>query len=153
MNTTQPDSVALWPNTLIHRIRVGWADCDPARIVYTGNIPNFCLEAIDSWWAHYTGNDWFRLNIDRNIGTPFVKVDIDFRAPVTPRHPLDCCVSLIALGNSSVTFAVKGLQNDVVCFEGTFVCVFVEADSFNKIAVPSEIRNQLGSLVEQFPTK
>jgi hypothetical protein len=34
--------------TFTHAIRVGWADCDPARIAYTGRIPYFALEAIDT---------------------------------------------------------------------------------------------------------
>jgi acyl-CoA thioesterase FadM len=136
------------PNDFVHRIRVGWADCDPALIVYTGKIPCFALEAIDRWWEHHIGQDWFRLNFDQNIGTPFVHVSIDFRAPVTPRFPLDCGVSLAKLGESSITFIVRGMQNDVRCFEGKFICVFIEAKSFKRISVPSEIRRLITPLLE-----
>ena len=45
----------------VHAIRVGWADCDPARIAFTGRIPYFALEAIDAWWEHTVGLDWYRL--------------------------------------------------------------------------------------------
>ncbi len=81
-----------------HRIRVGWADCDPARIAFTGRIPYWALAAIDAWWGHHTGDDWYRLNVDKGFGTPFVHMDLDFRAPVTPRHPLECKVRLLRLG-------------------------------------------------------
>jgi acyl-CoA thioesterase FadM len=127
----------------IHRIRVGWADCDPALIAYTGRIPCFALEAIDAWWEHHVGADWYRLNLDQNIGTPFVHLDVDFRAPVTPRAPLECHVHLKTLGTSSVTFQVEGRQNGVVCFGGTFVSAFVEAKSFRKVPVPEHIRAEI----------
>jgi 4-hydroxybenzoyl-CoA thioesterase len=130
-----------------HRIRVGWADCDPARIAYTGRIPYFALEAIDAWWDRAVGEDWFRMNVDRNVGTPFVHLSLDFRAPVTPRHPLDCLVRLIRLGESSVRFRVTGHQDGTLCFEGEFVEVFVAAGTLRKIAAPAPIRAVLERLL------
>ena len=73
-----------------HAIKVRWADCDPARIAYTGRIPNFALEAIEEWWGSQIGMDWYHGNIDRDIGTPFVHLSVDFRSPVTPRHATTC---------------------------------------------------------------
>lgn len=127
----------------IHEIRVGWADCDPARIAYTGRIPNFALEAIDAWWEETTGNDWFHQNIDAGIGTPFVHMSIDFRNPITPRHRLSCEVRMNKLGTSSVRFSVKGFQNGILCFEGEFVEVFVDAESMTKTGVPQNYREKL----------
>ena len=124
----------------VHVIRVSWADCDPALIAYTGHIPGFALEAIDVWWEHHVGIDWYRLNVDHGLSTPFVHLDIDFRSPVTPRHPLQCTVDLVKLGNSSVTFAVGGVQDERLCFESRFVCVFVETRTLAKMPIPSEIR-------------
>jgi acyl-CoA thioesterase FadM len=134
-------------NVFTHVIQVRWADCDPARIAYTGRIPYFALEAIDTWWDVHIGYDWFRINVDRNVGTPFVHLSVDFRSPVTPRHPLICEVRLIRLGESSVRFAVRGLQDGVLCFEGEFVEVFVEAGMHRKIPVPADIRPKLEALV------
>ena len=49
----------------VYKIRVGWADCDPAFIAYTAKIPGFALEAIDAWWEQKIGYGWFQLNIDK----------------------------------------------------------------------------------------
>ena len=135
-------------NVFTHAITVRWADCDPARIAYTGRIPYFALEAIDAWWNIHTGFDWYRGNIDRNVGTPFVHMSIDFRSPVTPRHTLICEVRLIRLGESSVRFAVAGKQDGILCFEGEFVEVFVAADILKKIRVPEDMRPKLEALVQ-----
>ncbi len=129
--------------TFIHQITVRWSDCDPARIAYTGRIPYFALEAIDAWWEHTIGLDWYRLNVDEEIGTPFVHLSMDFRKTVTPRHKLFCFVKLIALGNSSVRFSVVGNQDNQLCFEGEFVEVFVDAAIHQKRGIPKKFRQVL----------
>ncbi|WP_299773422.1 thioesterase family protein [uncultured Tateyamaria sp.] len=124
-----------------HAIRVTWGDCDPAKIAYTGRMPWFALDAINAWWeAHLGGDGWYQLELDRNIGTPFVHMSMDFRSPVTPRHRLICSVWPSRLGEKSVTFRVDGHQNGVLCFEGTFTCVFVVADQFKSCSAPPELR-------------
>jgi acyl-CoA thioesterase FadM len=124
-----------------YETRIGWADCDPALIVYTGRIPGLALEAIDAWWQHHLdGDGWYQLNLDRNIGTPFVHMDMDFKAPVTPRFKLLCQVQPTRLGQSSIEFQVEGLQDGKPCFQGRFVCVFVMVDKFTKILPPASIR-------------
>ncbi len=130
-----------------HSIKVRWADCDPANIVYTGNLANFALEAIDAWWEKHTGSDWYEMNIDRNIGLPFVHMSIDFISPVTPKHLLECEVKLIKLGTNSIRFAVKGYQNNALCFSGEFVEAFVNAKAHKKAPMPDDFRQQLISLL------
>ena len=133
----------------VHRIRVGWGDCDPAKIAYTARIPAFALEAIDAWWEQQIGENWFTLNIDHNIGTPFVHLDVDFRSPVTPRASLECEVRLTKLGAKSIAFSVRGLQEGTLCFEGSFVSVFVIADRTEPIPVPDGIRRAIEPLVRE----
>ena len=123
-----------------HEITVGWGDCDPARIAYTGRLPWFALDAINAWWSHHGGAGWYQMEIDQNVGTPFVHLAMDFRAPVTPRHKLICRVWPNRLGETSVGFRVEARQNDEICFEGRFVCVFIVADEFRKSSPPKSLR-------------
>lgn len=125
----------------VHEIGVTWGDCDPARIAYTGRLPYFALDAINAWWeAHLGGDGWYQMEIDRNLGTPFVHMSMDFRHPVTPRHRLQCAVSPKRLGRKSITFQVDGSQSGTLCFEGSFTCVFVIADRFESREAPPDIR-------------
>lgn len=131
-----------------HEIRVAWGDCDPARIAYTARIPAWALAAIDAWWEHHLGGDgWYQMEIDRNLGTPFVHMMLDFRSPVTPRHRLICRVWPSALGSRSITFRVEGRQNGTLCFEGRFTSVFVVADSFHVQHAPPDIRDVVEPLL------
>ncbi|AUQ64227.1 acyl-CoA thioesterase [Phaeobacter inhibens] len=125
----------------IHEIRVGWGDCDPARIAYTGHLPGFALQAIDAWWEHQLdGDGWYQMELDRGTGTPFVHMSIDFRSPVTPRHRLACSVWPVALGQKSVTFRVEARQGGTLCFEGKFVCAFIEPSDFSAKPAPADYR-------------
>lgn len=125
----------------IHEIRVSWGDCDPAKIAYTGRLPAMALEAINGWWEeHLNGDGWFQMELDRNVGAPFVHMSLDFRSAVTPRHRLMCEVWPKHLGDKSITFRVNARQNGVLCFEGTFTSVFIIADQFKSQSAPPDIR-------------
>lgn len=127
----------------VWRRRVGFGDCDPAGIAYTGRIPEFALEAIDAFWEDLLdGDNWYRWVMDFGLGAPFVRLEFDFKAPITPRAPLACHVVPRALGESSLAFAVEGRQDGRTCFVSRFVCVFVDKD-FRKIRAPERIRAAL----------
>lgn len=129
-------------DALVHNIQVTWGDCDPAKIAYTGRLPWFALDAINAWWAkHLDGPGWFHMELDRNVGTPFVRLEMDFKSPVTPRHPLRCHVWPVRLGETSITFRVDGVQDGTDCFSGRFVSVFTVADKFKKQPPPDDIRS------------
>lgn len=124
--------------------RVGFGDCDPAQIAYSGRILDFALEAIDAFWeARLDGCGWFGMTVDHGIGTPFVRMECDFFAPVTPRHSLLCEVAPVALGQTSITFEVTGSQLGRPCFRARMVNVFIEAAEFRKTPIPDWIREKL----------
>lgn len=131
-----------------HEIRVAWGDCDPARIAYTGRIPNWALEAINAWWEHHLdGDGWYQMELDRGFGTPFVHMSLHFRNTITPRHRLICAVAPTRLGETSIEFCVEGRQDGRLCFEGRFVCVFVVAGEFRKRSAPPDIRALVEPLI------
>lgn len=126
-----------------HEIRVTWGDCDPAKIAYTARLPWFALDAINGWWEHHLGGGWFHMEQDMNVGTPFVKLEMDFTAPVTPRHRLICHVWPSRLGNSSIEFRVDGEQDGELCFASRSVSVFTIADVFKGQPAPENIKAML----------
>jgi 4-hydroxybenzoyl-CoA thioesterase len=113
---------------------VAFGDCDPAGIVYTPRVLDYCLEAIDDWWRKVLdGRGWYELTADHNRGTPFVNVNINFLSPITPRDVLVVTVGLARLGRSSITFDVAGMQAGRVCFQGSTTSVIVDKDAMAKV--------------------
>lgn len=138
---SKPTDMQPRPDTaFVHRIRVGWGDCDPANIAYTARLPWFALEAIDAWWEEHLGAGWYQMELDRNIGTPFVRLEMDFSRPVTPRHRLMCHVWPTRLGETSIEFRVDGMQDGALCFATRTVSVFIVPKAFRKHPPPPEIR-------------
>ena len=135
-------------NAYVHVTSVSWGDCDPANIVYTGRLPWFALDAINAWWkAHFAGDGWFQMELDHNVGTPFVRLEMDFVQPVTPRFDLHSYVWPARLGSSSITFRVDGEQNGKLCFSTQTVSVFTIADQFKKQSIPTQYRQRIESFV------
>ncbi len=125
---------------LVHSITITWGDCDPAQIAYTANIPRWGLDAIEAWYRHCIGVDWYTLNLHRGIGTPFVSLGFEFKSPVMPPAPLDVRVTVSRIGNSSLSHAVEGSQRGVTCFIGKTTAAFVEAAAMKPMAIPPNIR-------------
>ncbi len=139
--TLKPTEMSARPSSAYqHEIRVTWGDCDPARIAYTGRLPWFALDAINAWWEDHLGQGWYQLELDRNVGTPFVRLEMDFFAPVTPRHRLICHVWPSRLGSSSIEFRVDAEQDGQLCFSTRTVSVFIVADEFKKRQPPEDIK-------------
>ena len=120
---------------LTHTIGVGWGDCDPAQIAYTANVPGWNLEALEAWYKQCLGGNWFELNLDNGIGTPFVKLNVEFHAPITPRSDLQCRVYVEKIGNTSLSHHVEGSQSNRLCYTGTSTSVFVNASTFEPIKI------------------
>jgi 4-hydroxybenzoyl-CoA thioesterase len=138
----QPDG-----GVFTHEIRVGWGDCDPAKIAYTGRLPDFALQTIDAWWEHLMGYGWFEMNLEKGYGTPFVHLSCEFRSPVTPKHRLICKLKPARLGTSSLEFDFAAYQGGVPCYDARLVSVFIDPDGVRKIPAPDHVRAAIEPLV------
>jgi 4-hydroxybenzoyl-CoA thioesterase len=124
----------------VHIRDIVWGDADPAGIVYTPRYSHFALEAIEAWMLARLGTDWFRLQFQQGGSTPFVHMELDFRASLRPYDRLHTEVTLRRIGRTSLDFGVTGRKDDVaVCFTGRFVCVFVDTEGRPR-PVPEELR-------------
>ena len=121
-----------------------WGDLDPARIVYTGRFTDYALRAIDTWFLDRVGADFYTMNLEWGIGTPFVHTECDLKSSLTPRDALLVDVRVARIGSTSLTFRVEGTieADGRSCFEGRFVCVCVEAaqQSLAPRAIPLDRR-------------
>ncbi|NVK19496.1 MAG: acyl-CoA thioesterase [Methylocystaceae bacterium] len=125
----------------IHNRSINWGDTDAANIAYTVRFLDYCLEAIEDWFRHICQTDWYILNLDRSTGTPFVNVNMDFKAPLTPRHRLNTHVLIARLGNASLTFCLRGVRSDgVTSFEAHLTCCFINNREMTSIEIPEDIR-------------
>lgn len=137
------------PGPFVHDITIRWGDCDPAQIAYTANIPAWGLQAIEAWYEACLGVDWFAINLDNGIGTPFVHLDFDMVSPVTPRAVLACKVYVRSIGRSSLAHRVECFQDGRLCFTGQTVSAFVAATKMKPISIPANMRSSIQRYAER----
>jgi len=119
---------------------VSWGDCDPAQIAYTGNVPGWCLEAIEGWYKACLGVNWYEINLDHGFGTPFVHLENDFKSPITARDPLTMIVRVTRLGGTSIAHHIDAYQGERLCFTGDYASAFVAATEMKPIRIPDRMR-------------
>jgi acyl-CoA thioesterase FadM len=129
----------------VHVRQVHFGDCDPARIVYTPRFLDFAMEAIDACLRERVGAGYYELNTDRNMGTPFVRVELDFRSPVSGRDVLATEVRVPRIGGSSLHWQLTGRVGERVAFEARLVSALVAGDgtAMKPIRVPDDWRAAL----------
>lgn len=119
----------------------GWSETDAAQIIYTVCFVDYAMEAIEGWFRHVLKVDWYRMNTELDMGTPFVKLEMNIKSPLTPNDELEMRVVVDRVGRSSITFNVFGIRNgDCACFESTFVCSMVRKSTMRSISIPEDLR-------------
>ena len=99
------------------------------------------LQAVEAWFKACVGVNWYELNLDHGIGSPFVHLDCDFVAPITARSELLIHVLIEEIGTSSLRYRLEGRQPaERLCFTGTFVSVFVASSALKSIPIPPNFR-------------
>ncbi|HXH03679.1 MAG TPA: thioesterase family protein [Candidatus Competibacteraceae bacterium] len=133
----------------VHPRVIKWGDTDAAHIAYTVRFFDFAMEAIEGWFRNVLGIDWYRLNMDLHMGTPFVQVNMDIMAPLTPRDELRMIVLVEKMGRSSLAFGIRGERTDgVSSFKARFVCSLVDNRAMKSIPIPPEFRARIEHYME-----
>lgn len=136
-------------NPCIYTRKPQWSDTDAARVIFTGRIADYIVEAIDHFMGEVLGCRWFEMNMDKGVGTPFVSVSFDVFKPITPRMTLNCAVFVEHVGNSSVTFRLDIYdQDENLLVTGKTVNVFVDSEALTKTEIPKDFRTRLESYQE-----
>jgi len=126
----------------LHTRRILFGDIDSAGIVFTPRISYFATEAIEAWYLNRLGIDWHLINNVDKIGTPFVRMELDFKSRMSPPDIIQTRVLLEKLGRSSLTFKITSRIQDTgrLCWEARATTVFVSNETYNSIPVPPPYR-------------
>ena len=131
------------PDTpFVDRRTVVWRDCDPAQIVYTPRFLDFVAEAIEGWFRHVFGVDWYGFRNLHNVGVPAVHTSLDFTAPVHSGDELSLVVLVDEVGRSSLPFRVIGQLGDREAFRAAWTISIIDPAAGNRpISIPDDVRD------------
>ena len=134
----------------VHKRTPLWSETDAAQIIYTVRFVDYAMEAIEGWFRNVMKLDWFRMNTELDMGTPFVKIDMDIKTPLVPYDELEVCVLVEKMGRSSLTFNVIGRRNgEEISFESRFVCSMVRKSTMQSIVIPEEQRENVNNYIQE----
>ena len=140
----------------VHRVRVGFGDCDPAGIVYFPRFFHFFHEAMESWFDDVLGLPYADMIHVRKLGFPAVHTEADFRSPVAMGREIAVEQRVVQLGRSSIRFAytvrLVGEPADDVRLIGATVSVVMDLDpqrpTFRRaVPLPDDLRDRIAPLV------
>jgi 4-hydroxybenzoyl-CoA thioesterase len=121
--------------------RVSWGDCDPAGILYTPRVFDYCTEAIEGWYRDVAGTPWLALGREHNIGSPMVHASCDYLKAMPPGLALGVSVRIDKLGGASLTFRVEGRDaGDVIYFRAKYVACITDFGVGRATRIPAFLR-------------
>lgn len=122
--------------------RVAWGDCDPAGILYTPRVFDYCNETLEEWFRDVLGVPWMEI-IKAGVGSPMVHVECDFLRPMAPDVELAVSIRIERLGTSSITFLIDGLGADGEAhFRAKYVVCLTDFKAAKPIPIPAHLRER-----------
>ena len=138
---TQQRSAPAKGLTFVHSRIVKWGDTDPAGIVYTPRVLDYAMEAVEAWYRDVLGTPWRKLNVERKLGSPFVKASVEFVKPIQPDQKLDVALVVASIGRSTLTFAMEGRgERGAVHFRATMKACIVDLKDYRPTPLPPDFR-------------
>jgi acyl-CoA thioester hydrolase len=131
-----------------HPLRVRYAECDQQGIVFNANYLVYFDIAFTELWREALG-PWQ----EREAGVDLVvaEANVQFRAPARFDDELDLTAQVTRLGDTSLTTGFEVARDGALLVSGWLRHVCVSADTWQKITIPSAIRDGLAPFLADSP--
>lgn len=122
-----------------HRHKVGFADVDPAGIVFYPRYFEMINATIEDWFRSI-GYGFDQMILQDGYGVPTATIQVDFKAPSRLDDLVELELQLVRLGRSSI-----GLQINIQC-EGELraivqqTLVFIRMEGNKPVRIPDSLR-------------
>jgi acyl-CoA thioester hydrolase len=128
--------------TLVHPLRVRWAEVDMQHVVFNANYLMYFDVAIAEYWraiARGAGRDFH----DEYMKLYSVKSVVEYHGSARYDELIEVGCRLARLGRSSLTFAFGIWRGAEHLISGEIVYVHVEPESRKGTLIPEELRGAL----------
>jgi len=126
----------------VAEVKVRFGDIDRAGVVYYPRFFHYFHVAFEEFFADRVGVPYHVLIDEKRIGFPAVRVECDYETPLRFGDVLEVGISVIRIGNSSVTFRYRvrnrTRRRSVADAQVTVACV--DMDTFRPRRIPARYR-------------
>jgi acyl-CoA thioester hydrolase len=125
----------------VHRLRVRYHECDPQGIVFNATHFAYFDVVLTELWRAAFGS--YGAMVAAGVDVQVVDASASFRAPARFDDELDLEMTIVRLGNSSITSAIEERRDGELLVSGRLVHVCVDAATHAKQPVPEFMRGRL----------
>ncbi len=121
------------------QVKVRFAHCDPAAIVFYPRYFEMINAVVEDWFDEQLLNPFRTMLQSRGVVVPTVHFNVDFTLPSELGDLLTFRLDVVAIGRTSITLRIVarcGVETRLVAKQ---VLVFADQTSRRPIAIPSDI--------------
>lgn len=134
------------PRVFTRSVQVRFGDCDPAGIVFYPRYFEMFNNLVEDWCADGLGTSFRELIQERGLGLPAVSIHTDFSAPSLLGDVLRAELSVLKMGASSITTAIRLLSADGAERVGaTLVVVLTDLAQSRATPIPDAMRARIAA--------
>jgi 4-hydroxybenzoyl-CoA thioesterase len=128
--------------TIFRRDRlIRFSDCDPAGIVFYPQYFVMFNGLVEDWVNEDLAIGYQRLVIERRVGLPTVRLEVDFTAVSHLGDRVELALGVERLGGRSLTLALRCTGRDgSLRMKARQVLVTTSLDSHRAVDIPSDLR-------------
>jgi len=126
-------------------VNVRFADVDPAGIVFYPRYFEMLNGAVEDWFAQLLGLDFKTMHLDRHLGVPTVKLEVEFLAPSELGDELTISLSVKDIGRSSCAITVLFRGEDRDRLRVQVVLVYMDLQAQRAVSWPDSVRQRMES--------
>lgn len=123
-----------------HTLRIRFHQCDPAGVLFFGRVFEL-VQATYEDLCRAAGIDIQGLMDQHIYTTPIVRVEANYLQPVLVGEEVTVRAAIERVGDTSIhlSYTISG-EDGTPRIAAKVVHVFVDADSWNKVTIPEDVR-------------
>lgn len=127
---------------------VRFAHVDAAGIVFYPRYFEMMNAVVEDYFAQIVGVSFAAMHVDRRLGVPTVKLDVEFRAPSRLGDLLDFRLAVTRVGRSSADLSIDVDRGGEARLSARLVIVCIRLDTGLAIAWPEDMRPMEAPAIE-----
>ena len=126
-------------------VRIRFAHCDPAGIVFFPQYLTLTNGLVEDWFTEGLGIDYAQMIGERRVGLPIVKLDCEFSRPSRMGETITLALGVTTIGKRSIGIEIVGRLGDEIRFRAAQVLVTTSLETGISIDIPDDIASALAT--------
>ncbi|MGP9820080.1 acyl-CoA thioesterase [Salinarimonas sp. NSM] len=146
---TPPARARLAAGVHVAPVKIRFAHCDPAGIVYFARWFDMINGVIEDFFGAALGLDYHVLIRDRRVGLGYGQAHADYLKPGMMGDVVDFAVLVERIGGASLGLMVPGYRGDEPVIAARLVIVTTDLNAHRAIRLPDDLRAALAAYEER----